>query len=442
MAGRFAAAALISPGRLALHSMLWLLMFSLVAKGASFFKEIALAHRFGVGPITDAYVLGFSWATWLPGIFASLAMATLVPTVATLSHRSPAEGDLFTREFAGVTLVAGFCVAVLTALAPVTLVPLAEAAGYRIGPSLATTLPALAWLVPAFFIASFGSTRLVAEHRHANLALEAVPALVLTGVLLLPDELTLWQLCIGTSAGYLLYAAAVLVLMKRDGQPLRIRFGFRSEGWHALAGASVALVIGNVCAGSLVVVDQVQAATLGAGGASTLGFASRLLLLPAVLLSLMITRAMLPIFAQMHARRDTAALDALVYRSVLAAFAVGAIGALAIWVLAPVLVSTAFERGSFTAADSRHTAEALRWGILQLPCYLASIVLVQALLSRRRFGAVAASGVFNLLAKIAFNAWLAPLMGVNGITLATSIVLSLSFLILLSRFRVRDRAAR
>ncbi len=313
-----------------------------------------------------------------------------------------------------------------------TLVPLAEAAGLHVGPSLGATLPALALLLPAFLFATFGSSRLVAEHRHSNLALEAIPALVLTAVLLLPDDLTLWQLCIGTSAGYLLYALAVGLLMRHSGQPLRIRFGFRSQGWHSLAGATLALVVGNVCAGSVLLVDQVQAAALGEGGASTLGFASRLLLLPAVLLSMLISRAMLPVFAQMQAREEVAAFDSLVMRSMLIALGVGTAGALAGWLLAPLLVDLAFQRGSFTVEDSRRTAEAVRWGILQLPCYLASIVLVQALLSRRRYTAVAASGVFNLVGKLALNAWLAPLMGVNGITLATSIVLSLSFVILLA----------
>jgi peptidoglycan biosynthesis protein MviN/MurJ (putative lipid II flippase) len=178
-----------------------------------------------------------------------------------------------------------------------------------------------------------------------------------------------------------------------------------------------------------------QAATLGDGSVSILGFASRLLLLPAVLLSLLITRAMLPVFSDLQARQQGQALGILVYRFVLAAFAVGTAGAAFVWLLAPQLVAIAFERGNFLAQDTLRTASVLRWGILQLPCFLASLVLVQALLSRRRFGAVAASGVFNFVAKLGLNAWLAPLMGVDGIALATSMVMSLSFLILLYYFR-------
>lgn len=425
-------------GRFALRSMAWLLLFSLIARGAGFFKEMALANRFGVGAVTDAYVLGFTWATWIPSIFASVVMATMVPTLARLSQQAPAQARQFAGEFAGVALAGGLALALLTAIAPWLL----GLAGLTIDDSLARTLPALALIAPSLCIAALGSTRLAAEHRHANLALEALPAVALTLVLLAPLELDLVRLCLATSAGYAVYALGVILLMRRNCQSLGLRLGFRSTGWQTLAGAASAVLIGNVCAGSLTLVDQIQAATLGEGAVSTLGYASRLLMLPAVLMSMLISRAMLPLFSDLHARGDGAALGGLVYRFALAAFAVGAAGALVVWFLAPQLVALAFERGSFDAGDTLRTAAALRWGILQLPGYLAAIVVVQALLGRGQFGAVAASGVFNFVAKLALNAWLAPILGVDGIMLATSIVLTASLLILLQAFVRGERADR
>jgi putative peptidoglycan lipid II flippase len=179
--------------------------------------------------------------------------------------------------------------------------------------------------------------------------------------------------------------------------------------------------------------DQSQAVTLGAGAAATLAFASRLLQLPSVLLSTLIARGTLPVFAQMQADgRDT---RPLVLRGALMAAGVGVAGALIVWLTAEPLVALAFQRGQFTAEDAAATASTLRWGILQLPAFLASIVLVQALLARRHYAAVAASGVFNLVAKIAANAWLAPRMGVDGIALATSLVLTASLAILLVAYQ-------
>ncbi|MGE0315490.1 MAG: lipid II flippase MurJ [Lautropia sp.] len=418
-----------SPAMLALRSMLWLALFSLVARGAGFFKEMALAHRFGVGAVTDAYVLGFTWTVWMPGIFASVAMATLVPTLARLAVDSPSERDRFGSEFAGLSLVAGLVLAVATAAAPTI-----GGLGASLDPTLALTLPAMALIVPAYFLATYGSTRLVARHSHANLALEAVPAVVLIAVLVAPVDLDLRELCLATTAGYLLYALSVIVLMRRDGEPLALRFGFGSPGWRMLAGAASVMIIGNVCAGSLTLVDQAQAALLGEGSVSILGYASRLLMLPSVLMSMLITRAMLPVFSDLHAGGRSAELEGLVLRFATGAFVIGAAVALVVWVFAADLVAIAFERGSFVAEDTARTASTLRWGILQLPCFLASIVVIQALLGRQQFGAVAASGVFNLVAKLALNAWLAPVMGVDGIALATSIVLSLSLLILAAAF--------
>ncbi|MGE0801660.1 MAG: lipid II flippase MurJ [Lautropia sp.] len=421
-------------GRRALRSLSWLLLFAVLSKGAGFFKEMALAHRFGIAAITDAYALGFAWAIWLPGIFASIALAVVVPALATLRTRPEAERRQFVAELIGLTLTAGVVAGILTAL-----VPLLRLAGVPLDDSLAQTLPLLAWLVPASFITALATALLVAEHRHSNLALEGLPSALLIVALLLPARIDLATLCLVTAAGYGVYAVAVLLQLRATGQSLMPRFGFGAPAWRVLATASAAVLIGNACAGSLMLADQSQAAALGAGAAATLAFSSRLLQLPAVLLSTLISRATLPVFAQMQAEgRDT---RPLVLRASLIAGAVGAAGALIVWLAAEPLVALAFQRGQFTARDVAVTAGALRWGILQLPAFLASIVLVQALLARRRFAAVAASGIFNLVAKIGANAWLAPRMGVDGIALATSLVLTASFGILLAAYLRRPEGA-
>ena len=415
-----------------------LFVFAIGSKAVSFFKELAIASEFGVGAVADAYILGFTWATWLPGIFVSVTMASIVPIGRSLKHRTPPEDELFFREFAGLSVLIGFVIGGLTAAAPVFFSSFgADSQG--VYESLRLTLPVLAVLVPAAFFAAYCSARLVDQQRHSNLAFEALPPAVILIYLLTANNPTLIGLCAATATGYVLYASATGYVLyatvtasapHQGGQSVRPLLGLRSRGWREFAGAAIIMIVGNACAGSLMVVDQFQASFLPEGSISILGYATRLLMLPATLLSLVIARSMLPVFSEFAAKGQTRQLNRLVRKFALIAFALGLLGAAVIWLLAPWLVQLAFERGSFTAQDTEATVQAMRWGIFQLPGFAAAIVVVQALLSQRRFVVVAVSGIFNLLAKVLLNASLAPFLGVPGITLGTAIVLSGSLLIL------------
>lgn len=95
--------------------------------------------------------------------------------------------------------------------------------------------------------------------------------------------------------------------------------------------------------------------------------------------------------------------------------------------LAPWLVSLLFERGAFTADDTVRVAGVMRWGLLQMPFYFGVLVLVQLLASQNRYRIMASIAVANFLLKAAMNHVLAPVMGVNGIMLATGLMYLLSY---------------
>jgi peptidoglycan biosynthesis protein MviN/MurJ (putative lipid II flippase) len=89
-------------------------------------------------------------------------------------------------------------------------------------------------------------------------------------------------------------------------------------------------------------------------------------------------------------------------------------------------VSVLFERGRFGPADTAVVAEALRYGLPQLPFYFSSMVLVSYALSQRRYGLIFWSGLIGFAGKVGGNLLLAPLLGVNGIALAATFVYALN----------------
>jgi len=89
---------------------------------------------------------------------------------------------------------------------------------------------------------------------------------------------------------------------------------------------------------------------------------------------------------------------------------------------ADYLVELLFERGSFTAKDSERVAQLLRYGMLQMPPFLASTVLITALAARRGVTAIAQVSVAGLVAKVALSAWLVTTHGAHGLLVATALM--------------------
>jgi len=99
---------------------------------------------------------------------------------------------------------------------------------------------------------------------------------------------------------------------------------------------------------------------------------------------------------------------------------------LAGYVLAPAIIRLLFERGQFSADDTDIVSGVLRYGLPQLPFYFSSMVLVSYALSQRRYGLIFWSGIIGCIGKVAGNIALVPLLGINGIALATMFVYGLN----------------
>jgi peptidoglycan biosynthesis protein MviN/MurJ (putative lipid II flippase) len=136
--------------------------------------------------------------------------------------------------------------------------------------------------------------------------------------------------------------------------------------------------------------------------------------------AVVVARALLPVISGAVAdgnhvlgRRQTLQWSALLG-------GIAAVGACALWVIAPLLVELLFQRGAFNAAASAAVAHVLRFALVQLPFYFAGIALVQWYAATTRFRAILAITVCALVLKVALNAILAPRLGVAGIALATA----------------------
>ena len=416
-------------------------LFVFLGKLVGAVKEIAIAYRYGVSGIVDAYVFAFTFVTWLPVVWQSVITAIFVPAFVSLSEQ---EKRLLFSELLAFHTVVGIVLALAIAVGLPFLVPYVFSASSQ--EALVHTTSLIKSLAPIAIFSMVGGllfTRLLAEERFINTLMESVPALcICIAVLAWPsrgaDFLTTNPLLYGTLIGFGMYVGALWLLLSRAGISCRFRWTLGSPAWRTIWRG-----IGYMALGQLVIsltgpIDQIMAASLGEGAIATLSYANRVLALILGLGATAIRRSVLPVLSRSVSHPKNTWYIARRWAQLL--FLLGCTGALLGWWLAPWVINVLFARGAFTPADAEKVAEVLRYGLIQVPWYLSGTVIVQFLASYGRYREIGAIAATVTLIKVFANYILMKWMGISGIALATGIMYMSSFVLcLLAASRLTDR---
>lgn len=413
----------------------------LVAKAIGLAKEILIAMRFGTGLVADVYALAFLLALWPVGIWASVVGSLLVPTFIKLEASAPGELDLLRGELLGIGALCG----VLVGGAMWLFLALAAGAGtLALSPDAAALLSRTALVFGA--VSAIGvlnailNSQLLASRSPYVGLMDGVPSFcVILGLLLAPIQ-SPWPLVAGTLAGFIAQTVLLLLAQPPAWRWTRPRLRFTSGAWPDVWRGLGVLVVSQVLISVIGVVDQLSVTALGSSANAVLGYANRIVLLVMSLVSLAVSRAILPVLAQ-H-REDRVQAWSITRAWAGGLFSVAAVGALVTAFLAPTVVRLLFERGSFSAADTHAVAAALRFGMLQAPFFCASIVLAQYVSATQAYKIFLWGNAVNLLVKLAANALLIPTLGVSGAMLSTAAMYGVSMAFLWAMAQPRRNARR
>ena len=405
-------------------------VFLLLGKAAGAFKEMAVAYRYGVSEVVDAYQFTMTLANWLPVTIVGTLSVVLIPVLVRSRDDDAGQRRRFLAELYGWVVLLGVVLAVAIYVAWPWVLEWAgaglDAETRRMSAQLTLAFAPAALLT---LLTGISAARLRARERYINTLLDSVPAVViLIWVLLAATAPGVGPLLWGTLIGYAIQSAWLLWLANRaDGRIGRPVLGFSAHYWPDLVKAAGVMLIGQVAMSFVGPIDQYTAANLGANANATLGYAARLLSLLLGLGAASVGRAALPVLADVQRRGEAQRARQLALKWSVLMLMAGAAVTVVGWWLAPWMVGLLFERGAFTADDTVRVAEVMRWGLLQMPFYFGVLVLVQLLASQNRYRIMAAIAVANFLLKAVLNQVLAPVMGVNGIMLATSLMYALSY---------------
>ena len=406
--------------------VIWVGLFAAIGKMAGAAKEMAIALRYGVSEAVDAYVFIFNLVTWPVSVWFSVLTVVLVPIIARLRHDSPGELLRFRGQLLGLTLIIGLGMGILAWFG----LPALLKAGW-LGLSDKALTKALQMcggltiLAPIGTVISFLSAWMLACGRHLNTLFEAIPALIILAALLLPLGLVAEPLLWGTVAGFALHAAALAGPLQKRGELQAPSFGFSSTAWQGFWSGAGIVAVGQALSSLVSVIDQFFAAGLGPGALSTLSYANRCLALLLGMGAMAISRATLPVFSELNARRDTN-VNILALRWVKWMFSLGAVVLVIGWVFSPLMVEVLFERGMFSNDDTRAVSSVLQIALIQTPFYFSSLVLVQYLSSIGSYFSLLLLGGLGLVMKLACAWLLSPIMGWSGLVLSTAFVFAIN----------------
>lgn len=411
--------------------------FALVAKMAGAAKEVALAWRYGVSEVVDAYVFTFNLVNLPISIWLIVLTVVFIPLAARLRKEAPSDLPGFRAELFGLAVLAGGALAIVAAPALMLMFDFSlsglSAGAREIALSAA---PMLAALIPPAFVAHYGSVLLMSEGRNTNTLFEGIPAFVILLALLAFDTSSPAPLVWGTLAGFALHAVVMLGAVRRVGKLTWPRLAFSSPAWKFFWTSIGVMLLAQALQTVIGVIDQFFAARLGEGAVSTLSYSTRLLSLILTLGAVAIARATLPVFSEMRAQGKSS-VNRVAMRWVQIMLFAGGLIVLIGWPAADTAIRIVYERGAFTAADTERVAEVFRYALLQVPFYCAAVVLMQLAYSAHVYHFLLIVAVVKLAVKVAANFMLVEHFGLTGLMMATVLMYVSAMLTLLTLIKVQ-----
>ncbi|MCX4880909.1 murein biosynthesis integral membrane protein MurJ [Streptomyces sp. NBC_00847] len=333
-------------------------------------RDQALAHLFGAGAETDAFLVAWT----VPELAATLLIEdglafVLVPAFsAALARRALGKGTpdpvraLVAASLPRLCLAFAATAAVLVAGAPLLVSALAPGLS---DPSLAVSCTRLtATCVLSFGLAGYCSAALRAHRSYLapGAIYIAYNVAIIATMFVLGEHWGVRSAALGVALGGCLMVAVQAPSLGRRiaRRPGRNAFAYDGDGGRPLAPALVcAVLLFALCRQSQVLIERYFASTLPAGAISHLNYAQKVAQLP-MSLSMMVCVVTFPVVAQAVAEGDTRRARDRVERDVALMACLVLLGAAVVVAGAPQIVELLFQRGAFTAQDTAATAAVMR----------------------------------------------------------------------------------
>ncbi len=410
----------------------------LLSRLAGLTRDAVIASRFGARGSTDALFAAFT----IPDLVSSLLLAGLVG-VAFIPVFVRVRAD---DENRAAALASGIfnLLAIGTAVIALAGVLAAGPAIALIAPGLPPASSELAAallriMLPALVLFGLGSLLTGVLNADERFLLPTLAGLVLNlaiilAALTLAQLLGLFAIAWGFLAGSILQFCLQAWGAHAGGHRWQPTLALGAPELRMVVLAAIPLVLVTACQYGRLVVERVIGSTLPPGTISELGFANRVLLMPATLAAGPIATALFPRLSVQSALSADADFHRSVVLGIRLIVLVALPGALLLAMLSTPLVAVLYQRGAFTAAASAGTGDLLAIFALGLPAIAVNEFLTRGCFAsgRARFALLITASA--LAVNVAADVVLARLLGAPGLAAGAVIAAWASTLALATAF--------
>jgi putative peptidoglycan lipid II flippase len=407
---------------------------TLIVKLASLTKEIVVAGSFGTADALDAFLMASLLPTSATIIIGSTVKAALIPTYVRVREQ---EGNEPAQRLFSSIMVLSIALLTLAAFIMVFASPFylpIIASGFS-DEKIKLTRGLLQLLSPVIVIFGLNAVWGALLNADRSFGLVAITPVVtpLMMILFLVFGGSTWgirSLAIGTVCGMFLEASIIGAALKRRGISLLPKWYGLDENVRQVIRQLAPLISGAILMCGMDFADQAMAAMLGPGSVSALNYGKRIISVPLSLSAIALGTAVIPYFSSMVARQDWPAVRHTLKRLYFLIFMVSVPGTLILIKFSAPVVSLLYQRGSFSVSDTLQVASIQSLYALQIPFYIAGIVVLRLLSSMQANKIFLTGNMINLVVCISLNVIFIKWLGIAGIALSTSCVYLISFIYL------------
>jgi putative peptidoglycan lipid II flippase len=403
---------------------------TMLSRICGFLRDMTVALFFGAGAITDAFFVAFRIPNLLRRLLAEGSLTVAFIPVFTGYLESKSRKDAWELANAALGIMALLLVSVTLLgiiLAPFIVTVMAP--GFTRDPAqydLTVWLTRL--MFPYIFFISLVALAMgiLNSLRHftapalspvlLNLAMIAA-AFFLRGFFTEP----IYALAVGVLMGGFLQLVFQWPFLRRVGMTWAPTLNFRHPGLRQVGRLMLPAVFGGAVYQVNIIIGTILASLLSAGGVSYLYYADRLVELPLGIFGIAVGTAALPSLASLVSRKELGEFKKTVAFSLRLILFVTIPATVALLILGEAIISVLFERGAFTAADTRGTNEALFGYALGLWAFATIRVVVSAFHALQDMGTPLRAAIMALLVNLAASLALMGPLAHAGLALATSI---------------------
>jgi putative peptidoglycan lipid II flippase len=393
---------------------------TIFGKFFGFLREIALAAVYGAGSVSDAFVIAFtipSIVLALVGVAASLAFIPIYSGIEQGKER-------FVSNVLTLFAAAGLAFSLVFAIFPQALIFLfASQLPEETFALAAKLLQIMVWSAIPFFVAEILRGYLQIQKAFFLSVFLTIPINIaaVAGILASSVFENYSLMAYGVLAGQYLTMAFFFVAAAGNGYRYRPVWAPRDPNIQKLLVMMLPVVLAMLLTELNVIVARNFASSLAAGSVSSLNYASKTVGLFTALVGSSLTNALYPKLSELAAAGDTEKMRHYITSSIMMLTPLLLAAAVGVALLAEPLTRIMFERGEFTPADTKRTAECLQMYAVLLFSASMELVVARALYALHDTKTPAVISAVAIATSIAFNFLLIGPLKHMGLALSTSL---------------------